>query len=431
MPRLLLAFFLAVLPASAALPGRVVQPARLAAWRGYVAGFPTGTAIPALTPFALTNSAQQEVFLRVAARTDLSPAAVAAAPDDARRAELVQSAVTVYVSGLLHDARAGGQTAESLSGLSQEFEQLAAAPSLVTEFQREAVQTAHEKTAARLSAARSEGSVAMAAKVAAVRAAWDDKKAADVAPVGIGGLLFGKRAQPKNSAWGLRPAPAAPDRATLERVTKSETFLPEALFAVLKRDAFLKDQYVNGSSGYWSLEEHSSAVVEQFERFFRGPLPGGVDRSLMRLILALHDIGKPSAAKEKGVAFQHEYNRRIASEYLRKWGYTDKEIAVASALVGSDPIGGHLKNFKGGPAAEERYAAEMRAAAKEAGLPVDQYFELARIYYMSDASAYTLTGAGGEGFLDHLFVFKPSEKRMEFSPRTAADVERLKKRVLQ
>ncbi|TPW22009.1 MAG: hypothetical protein FD126_129, partial [Elusimicrobia bacterium] len=264
-------------------------------------------------------------------------------------------------------------------------------------------------------------------RVAAVRKAWGAAES-EALPAGSG--LFSGRAKPKASSWGLQPAPSAVDRASLERATKAQHFLPESVFSVLKRDPFLREQYVNGSSGYWSLEEHSAAVVEQFERYFRGPVPGGVDRGLIRLILALHDIGKPSAARGKGVRFQHEHNRRIVTEYMAKWGYTDKEAALAAALVGSDPIGGFLKDRTRGVEAEIRFAGELRAGAKEAGLPAADYFELSRVYYMSDASAYTLNGAGGEGFLDYLFVFKPAERSMELSPRVAADVERLRRRVL-
>lgn len=352
---------------------------------------------------------------------------MAAAPDDAARAELVRGAVVAYVSNLLHDARAGGATPQSLEGLSAEFEQLAAVPTLVGELQREAVHAAHERVAERLSASRAEGSAALAARVAAVRKAWGSVDA-EALPAGSG--LFSWRAKPKDASWGLQPARSSVDRAALERATKAEHFLPEAVFSVLKRDPFLREQYVNGSSGYWSLEEHSAAVVEQFERFFRGPVPGGVDRGLMRLILALHDIGKPSAARGKGVRFQHEHNRRIVSEYMTRWGYTDKEVALAAALVGSDPIGGFLKDQRRIAEAEVRFASELRAGAREAGMPVADYFELSRVYYMSDASAYTLTGAGGEGFLDYLFVFKPAERRMDLSPRVAADVERLRRRAL-
>jgi hypothetical protein len=421
---LLLAFALT----AAAGPGRVVQPARVAAWQGYLAGFPSAAAAPALKPFALTAPGQPQAFLGVVARTDLTPAAVAAAPDDAARADLVRTAVASYVSGLLHDARVGGASPETLAGLSDEFEQLAAAPGLVGEYQREAVHAAHEKVASRLSAARAEGAAALAARVAAVRKAWGSAAPEDVpAPAAA---AFSGRPKPKDAAWRLKPAPAGPDRASLENVTRAEHFLPESVFSVLKRDAFLREQYVNGSSGFWSLEEHSAAVVEQFERFFRGPVPGGLERSLMRLILALHDIGKPSAARGKGVRFQHEYNRRIVTEYMGKWGYTEREAAVAAALVGSDPIGGYLKEGGRAPGAEARFVAEIRAGAEEAGIPVADYYDLLRVYYMSDASAYTLTGAGGEGFLDHLFVFKPAEKRMELSPRTAAEVERLRRLAL-
>ena len=57
----------------------------------------------------------------------------------------------------------------------------------------------------------------------------------------------------------------------------------------------------SGDVGVWegyTLKEHTLMVLNQYEKYFGDKkLPGNLDHRVMRVALALHDIGKPEAVK--------------------------------------------------------------------------------------------------------------------------------------
>lgn len=199
----------------------------------------------------------------------------------------------------------------------------------------------------------------------------------------------------------------------IQAVTSAETLDPKTLIDLLKQDPHLAAQFPKdvGVREKLTLEAHTRMVLAQFEHYYGGKdLPGGVKKDLFRLILALHDAGKPLAVEAGNKAEQHKHTVAILEGALKKWGYGQKDIDLAVALVSSDPIGNYMK--RGG---EQAAAKEIAAMAKKAGMPVAEFFELLTAYYMVDAGSYTSdAGLRGKG-LDSVFVFDRAGRKISFS----------------
>lgn len=203
--------------------------------------------------------------------------------------------------------------------------------------------------------------------------------------------------------------------------------VPLAIMAELKKDSYWSYQ-INKPSGLsenYSLQEHTLMVAAQFEKYFADkPLPGGVDRSLFRLVIQGHDSGKGDAVMDHQASAQHEYTIPIVEGLLKHLNYGEKEIALAKGLLSGDPVGNYLK----GMINVEDSAAEVKRMAEIAQTDQRQFFDLLLILYQVDAGSYT-EDAGGFHSLDSLFVFDPQNRKMTFSFQTQPRIDELKKLV--
>ncbi len=185
-------------------------------------------------------------------------------------------------------------------------------------------------------------------------------------------------------------------------VTNIVTQLKEDLKSTLGIDEnYWKTNIARGREGY-SLERHIEMVIGQFEKYFYGDniealfKDAGIDRSFFRLVLALHDIGKPQG--EDG----HETTKAIVVSYLTKLGIDGRRIRLALSLIDGDPIGPYLAGKGEGFDGTARFIET--AARDRARLPIKLFFKLLTIYYQSDAGSYT-SDAGGLNALDDRFSY--------------------------
>lgn len=204
--------------------------------------------------------------------------------------------------------------------------------------------------------------------------------------------------------------------------------IPLKIMAELKKDFYWSCQ-TNKPSGLtenYSLQEHTLMAATQFEKYFADkPLPDGVNRSLFRLIIANHDIGKGDAVLANKSRSQHEYTVPFVTELFERLGYNEKEIALAKGLLDDDPIGVYLKNESGG----QWCANKIREMARTAQMDQEKFFDLLLILYQIDAGSYT-EDAGGFRSLDSLFVFDPQNRKMSFSWETQIKIDYLKKLII-
>jgi len=215
-------------------------------------------------------------------------------------------------------------------------------------------------------------------------------------------------------------------RADLDRVLEANNYTPLKLIEFLERE--FKVEY-SGDLGLWekySLKQHTLMVLGQFEKYFSyRNLPAHVDTNFFRLILAMHDMGKPLAVKRNEKHLARQLTIKLMSPILSKLGYSAHDITLASALVFGDPIGQYLR-VKDVKIADIKKSAQMIGImAEEVDLPIMDFFNLLLIYYMVDASSYT-EDAGGKKSLDKKFVFDSVARKIEFAPPEAQKIDDLR-----
>jgi hypothetical protein len=169
------------------------------------------------------------------------------------------------------------------------------------------------------------------------------------------------------------------------------------------------------------LKDHIFFVLKQFERYFgHKQMPAHIDKGFFRVLLVLHDIGKPRAITEGDKDKQHEYTPRMLKYILKELEFSDAEIKIAMAFVTYDPIGHYLKR---GNLEECRKA--LPKMHKSTGLTFSDFWDFLLVYFMSDAGSYT-EDSGGLKSLDYQFVFDHDKNEMRLAPETKKKVDELR-----
>jgi hypothetical protein len=159
----------------------------------------------------------------------------------------------------------------------------------------------------------------------------------------------------------------------------------EQIIEYLSRDPKLEKLYADprGEVGF-----HSSKVLDMFEnesRFYdlsTIQMPGATDvRSFMRMVIALHDIGKSISGRE-----QHKYTVPILTESMRKLGWSAAEIRLARALVDNDYLGGFVSGRSG--LSTLRTFEALVKQAKSSGIDVASFIRLQELLFICDAGSY-------------------------------------------
>ncbi len=210
------------------------------------------------------------------------------------------------------------------------------------------------------------------------------------------------------------------------------SFQPTSLIELYKKSPYLQRLYdsdVGVSEGY-TLGQHTEMMMGQFEKYFSNtwssPL---IDRNKMRIALSVHDLGKPLSVQITGsTREQHEYTLKFVPQVFEGFGFNQKEAEIATAIIDQDYLGEFVK----GQVSAEETARHIQNKAIELGVPIKDFTELLRIYYMSDASSYTVD-AGGQFSLDRLFVFVNEDgvNEIHFAPDTQEKFNQLTQFIYQ
>jgi hypothetical protein len=99
---------------------------------------------------------------------------------------------------------------------------------------------------------------------------------------------------------------------------------------------FLLSQDARILEGY-SIEEHTSMVLSQFEKYLKDPkCPIPLSCADLRIAALFHDIGKSLPEKKSD---QHIATLEILKRYQDLLPISDKSFAIIESLIGNDPIG--------------------------------------------------------------------------------------------
>ena len=211
------------------------------------------------------------------------------------------------------------------------------------------------------------------------------------------------------------------DREDLDNVLNAPDYTPEKLIELLKKQYYYFYKHDSGVWEGYTIEQHTLMVLNQFEKYFGNKdLPAGFDKNIFRLILALHDIGKPSAIVNGGKQHQHKYTWKYVRNIFRHLNIDKRTSDIALTLVSGDPLGAFIK----GHINKEETKRILEKMAARINLPASQFFELLIVYFKSDAGAYT-ENAGGLPSLDHLFDFDEKNRNLNFSPEVQARIDEL------
>ncbi|XLQ20514.1 MAG: hypothetical protein ACKUBY_01900 [Candidatus Moraniibacteriota bacterium] len=214
----------------------------------------------------------------------------------------------------------------------------------------------------------------------------------------------------------------------LDQILYDKQFTPEKLIQFLSGD--LGDIY-NADAGVWegyTIGEHTIMMMRQFEKYFRSnELPANFDLGIFRLILVLHDIGKPEAIAYGDKNQQHVYTVEKLKNIFDTLVISNKYKDIAVALIEEDSLGEYIRGNKD----IDTIAQMINYSATRIEMNTRDFFQLLTIFYRCDAGSYTLD-AGGKESLDYLFIFDRKIPSLSFASETLAKIQKLENtRVLQ
>lgn len=162
----------------------------------------------------------------------------------------------------------------------------------------------------------------------------------------------------------------------------------------LSEDPFYADLY-SADAGVWegyTIKEHTLMVFDNFEEQFLiykqlysyDQLYSFDYWVFLKLLLVLHDIGKPIAIKNGNKKDQHTHTVRIIEQLMTKLEFTKHEISLAKSLLGHDAIGEMIK----GLCSLDEALEKLHLVTKQAGIDLAYQFPLQAFYYSMDAAAY-------------------------------------------
>ena len=194
---------------------------------------------------------------------------------------------------------------------------------------------------------------------------------------------------------------------------------------------------LNSRKRSYNLEEHTIMVCQMFEKFFSlDYCDKEFSIAAFRLLLCLHDIGKPYSLLNNEKEKQWKYTVKMIEKYKQQLTFTDYEYKIAIALISDDPLGLYIR----GKIELDEAIYRIRMMLIEAKVSIDMFMTLLMIYYQVDSGAYTRQGYIGpvEGFfekpkLEAVFkknregqlIYQPEKHRLVFSDYIEAKVRNL------
>lgn len=171
-----------------------------------------------------------------------------------------------------------------------------------------------------------------------------------------------------------------------------------------------------------TLEAHTLNALAVYERYFEHRSLALMSRSSFKLLLALHDLGKPNAVAERRPAEQHVITLRLIRENIEPIADLNAELSKIEVLIDGDPIGSCLNRKQHVPMREA--AVIIAQGAERLSAPIRDYWECLLVYYQCDAAAYPSLSAkvfvsdssGAPQFSPELgrFVFRDGEEAGRF-----------------
>lgn len=163
---------------------------------------------------------------------------------------------------------------------------------------------------------------------------------------------------------------------------------------------------------------HTLNVLNQFKKYFASSF-NETNIDTFRLLLLLHDIGKPIAHKNGNRNNQYAETIDIIAKYQKNLNISDEIFSLFKALLCNDSLGMYMR----GKIDIEFAYNEIYQASNQTRFDSQKFFYLLSVYYQCDVASYT-EDAGGLKYMEYLFeykdgykVFNNSNKLLQFSAK--------------
>ena len=172
-------------------------------------------------------------------------------------------------------------------------------------------------------------------------------------------------------------------------------FKPEELITAIEVAMPKLEDLYNTRVRHYIVKNHTLLVCKQFENYAFDYNKKIVNIDILRVILALHDIGKAIDRKT-----QHEHTLSLINEFWNASPFKDYELKIAEALLKDDHMGKYFQNKYDLTALKE----EIVSDADNLNVEAKDLLQLKMILYQCDIASYT-KDAGGLEYLEHMFVY--------------------------
>lgn len=160
----------------------------------------------------------------------------------------------------------------------------------------------------------------------------------------------------------------------------------EDVLRFLREDPLL-EMLLTESAGVWeeyTIVAHTGHVFDTLDGQRRFHAVDERRAGLLKLIVALHDIGKPLAVHSGDKHRQHLFTMALVEPVMASLGLEPEERALAAALIDNDVLGDVLKER----CTVEEGRREIARLARRAGLGDAAFFSLLTLFFTADAGAY-------------------------------------------
>lgn len=171
---------------------------------------------------------------------------------------------------------------------------------------------------------------------------------------------------------------------------------PQKLIKQAKEIPGFKDIF-EADAGNWeqfTLAEHTESVLRNFEANYADNLPVEV-LPLVKTALLVHDIGKSEAARERQPHKQHEFNKKLANDFLRHLRLDDRTTDLIQKLIGpaqkltSDIIVRGKEEAIPALATLAAESLERFSGQKPSAEMIKAFVDISEIIQTCDSGAYT------------------------------------------
>lgn len=141
-----------------------------------------------------------------------------------------------------------------------------------------------------------------------------------------------------------------------------------------------------GGRDQLSLMQHTTNVMRNFEDVFEKRTSLLFSPAYFKLLIAVHDLGKPQAMDDHRNDIQHDYTVAILEDSLRDLSLPAELFVPMMTILHSDPIGKHLNKKHAIPLDEA--LEEIREMACAMSVSVSDLWKTLLVYFQCDAAGY-------------------------------------------